>query len=170
MADKPTTPPPNSTASPTSNPGAKSESDKKSENKNLTKKKAVGPIRWSALVPVAVTCVGCFLYFSLLFDIHLKYLIETIGYHVFGAEVNVQKLKTSFGKAHFHLEGLQTTDPDHPARNLFEIGQINFGMSWDALLRGKILVEEDKVDGIQVGSPRKKAGKVKPPPPPPPPP
>ncbi len=109
-------------------------------------------------------------YFTLFFDANLKFLIEKVGYNFLGAEVNVGTLKTSFINANIKITDLEFTDPAIPKNNMLKIGQIRFGMLWDGLLRAKVVVEEMAVEQIEVNSPRKSPGKVKPPEPPPPPP
>lgn len=126
-------------------------------------KKKKGFIRWEAIVPFAIFVALVWAYFFFFFDLHLRRALEFGGYQALGAEVNVADVKTSFWNASLRIQGVQCTDPDHPTKNMLEIGDIRFGMAWDALLRAKILVNEAAVEGIKIGTPRKSAGKVKPP-------
>lgn len=146
--------------SPDSSDTSKTKGDKKKAPKRT------GPFRLEAILPLAIIIGAVVFYFTVLFDLHLRKSIEWIGYRVMGAEVNVGFLKTSFLGGTFHMSGLQLTDPLKPSQNSLEIGDIRFAVSWDALLRGKLAIEEVAVEGIQVSSPRKKPGKVKPPEPP----
>lgn len=126
------------------------------------KVKAKGPIRWEAVIPVVVICVGTGLYFSLLFDSHLRHFIEFSATHIHGAEVNVASVRTSFLGGSFRLAGLQVTDKETPSQNLVQIGEIRFGFLWDALLRAKFVVEEATIENIQALVPRKKPGRILP--------
>lgn len=135
-------------------------SDKKKAPKTPKKK---GPIRWEALLPFALVVGLTWAYFFFFFDSHLRHGLEFGGYQMLGAEVNVREVKTSFWNANLSIKGIQCTDPEQPHQNMIEIGDIRFGMLWDALLRAKVVVNEMAVEGIKIGTPRKSPGKVKPP-------
>lgn len=134
---------------------------KQAPGKEKIKKK--GFIRWEAILPISVIIALVASYFILLFDSHLKKAIEFIGYSAMGAEVNVASLKSSFFNAGISIKGIQFTNSEKPTHNLIKIGEIKFGMSWDALLRGKLLIEIASIEQIQFDSPRTKPGRVKPP-------
>jgi uncharacterized protein (TIGR03545 family) len=128
--------------------------------------KKKGPIRFEAIIPFALVVGLCWAYFFFLFDFHLKKSLEWVGYSAMGAEVNVAQVQTSFWSASLKISGVQVTNSENPSHNSFEVGQIKFGMLWDALLRGKIVVNEATVESVKIGTLRKKPGKVKPPEPP----
>lgn len=135
------------------------------DNKNKAPK-TPGPIRTGAVVPIFIIFAATFLYFHFLFDHNMRKGIEWVGTYVHGAEVNVGGFNTSFLRGSFSLRGLQVTDKENPKQNLIEIGEIRFGILWDALLRFKFVIPDAGIDGIQIYSPRKRAGYVKPPEPP----
>lgn len=130
-------------------------------------KKPKGPIRWNAVIPFTIVCVLTFAYFHFFFDMNLRAALEWAGYKGVGAEVNIAKVETSFFKASLRVQGIEVTDAETPAQNVIEIGDIRWGMSWDALLRAKILVNEAVIENIQFNTARKHPGKVAPPEPPP---
>lgn len=132
-------------------------------NKKELKKKAKGPIRFEAIIPVAVLSLITFVYFSFYFDQHMKKVIEYVGTEVNGAEVNVDSVRTSFIGGSFTLNRLQVTNPEKPAQNSIEIGSMNFKYLWDALLRMKFVVEDASINNIQLMKPRTSPGKVLPP-------
>ncbi|MDH4190063.1 MAG: TIGR03545 family protein, partial [Betaproteobacteria bacterium] len=103
------------------------------------------------------------LYFTLFFDSHLRRALEHGATRANGAEVNIGRLKTSFLKASVALEGIAFTDPELPARNRLQIGAVNFGMSWDALLRGKVVIGEASVLDAEFDIARAQPGRVLPP-------
>ncbi len=131
--------------------------------KEIKKKKIKGPIRFEAIVPVAIISVLGYAYFSWFFDQHLKTGIEYGATLANGAEVNVKSVRTSFLKGSFDLDGLEVTDKEQPTRNLISIDNIHFSYLWDALLRMKFVVEEASINQIQVFSKRATPGKVTPP-------
>lgn len=129
--------------------------------------KAKGPIRFEAVIPFTIIVVVTFVYFHFFFDHHIRSLIEYVGYHAVGAEVDVAHVETNFFKGNIRIQGIEVTDPAMPAQNLIKLGDIRFGIVWDGLLRARMVVEEMSVEQIEIGSARKRPGKVKPPEPPP---
>ena len=107
---------------------------------NSTVKKTKGPVRFEAIIPALIIGGLIYSYFALFFDSHLRHLIEFTGTHIYGAEVNIQDINTSFWRGSFELRGLQITDKEQPERNLVQINKIRFGLLWHALLRAKFVV------------------------------
>ena len=133
-------------------------------NDKVTKApKKKGPIRFEAIIPVAVIYVAAYAYFAWFFDQHLKQGIEYVATQANGAEVNVAAVRTSFLRGTFDLDGLEVTDKEQPTRNILSLDNVHFGYMWDALLRMKFVVDEASINQVQVYSPRKKAGFVLPP-------
>lgn len=130
------------------------------------KPKKKGPIRTGVVVPVTILIVLLAVYFKLFFDGNLRRGLEYIGSHVNGAEVDVGRISTSFLHARLEIDNIQMTDKEHPERNTVQVGAVKFQMSWDALLRAKVLVNEAEVLNIQALVPRKHPGFVIPPAPP----
>jgi uncharacterized protein (TIGR03545 family) len=128
--------------------------------------KKKGPIRWEAVIPATILTILFGVYFSLFFDGHVRRVIEYAGTQVNGAEVNVGHLSTSLLGATLEIGNIQVTDKNKPERNIVEVGKIHFKMSWDALLRAKILVNEASILNIQALNQRKSPGYVVPPAPP----
>lgn len=137
------------------------------ENQNPNKtdkpKKKKGPIRTEAVIPFLIVVALTWVYFHFFFDFHLKKTFEFAGYHLLGAEVDIDKLETSFFKGTFRVQGVEVTNAEKPTHNMVKIGDIRFGVMWDALLRAKVVVDEMAVEQIEIDVPRKTPGKVKPP-------
>lgn len=131
------------------------------QEKKAPKKK--GPIRFEAIIPVALISALTFAYFSFYFDSHLKKLVEYVGTQANGAEVNVAGIRTSFIRGRFDLDRLQVTHVERPGFNSLEIGNIHFSFLWDALLRAKFVVEESSINSIQLMSKRSSPGRILPP-------
>ncbi|MBU0620747.1 MAG: TIGR03545 family protein [Gammaproteobacteria bacterium] len=133
--------------------------------KNSTDKpvKKQGPIRFEAIVPLAIVVGLIVAYFSLFFDSHLRRGLEYAATQGNGAEVDIATVKTSVFKASVLIAGVQMTDPAQPMQNRVEIGQIRFRMLWDALLRGKVMIDEAVIEDVQVATARQRAGYVLPP-------
>lgn len=134
---------------------------------NMTQsKKTKGPIRIEAILPITLILGLIWAYFYLFFDSHVRRGLELGGTFAHGAEVNVASVRTSFFDASLEIRGIQVTNAEAPSKNLIELGVIRFEMLWDALLRGKVVVEDASVLDIRVGTQRKRPGKVLPPDPP----
>lgn len=135
--------------------------DKATDNNKPVKKQ--GPIRVEAVVPMLIVVGATVLYFSLFFDAHLRRGLEYGATQANGAEVNIGRLQTSVLKATVLIGDVQMTDPLQPQRNRVQIGEVRFGMLWDALLRGKVMIDEATIENVQIDTPRARAGKVLPP-------
>ncbi len=136
-------------------------------NTPVPKKK--GLIRWGAVAPFTIFIALVWLYFALFFDSNLRHAIEHFGTNANGAEVDVGHLHTSFWSASLDIGNIEVTSVEDPTKNKIQIGSIKWKMLWDALLRGKVAINEAAITDIMVGSTRKHPGRVLPPPPPPPP-
>lgn len=131
---------------------------------STTKRK--GPIRTGAVVPSLILIAIIGVYFNLFFDSNLRRGLEYVLTYVNGAEVNIGRIATSFIGARLEIDNIQVTDKSHPARNTVQVGAIRWQMSWDALLRAKVKVDEAQILNISAFTPRAKPGYVVPPPPP----
>lgn len=132
-------------------------------NNQIKPIKNKGPIRWEAITPAALFFGLIILYGRLFLDSNIKSLIELVGYHATGAEVNVQEVQTSFFQASIKIKGIQLTNPEKPTHNNLIIGEIRFSMLWDALLRAKIVINEATIENLSFDQKRNHVGKVKPP-------
>lgn len=128
--------------------------------------KKYGPIRTGAVVPSLILAAILGAYFTLFFDGNLRRGLEYALTHINGAEVNIGRIATSFLGARLEIDNIQVTDKEHPERNTVQVGNIRFQMSWDALLRAKVKVDEAEILNIQALTPRAHRGYVVPPPPP----
>lgn len=129
-------------------------------------KKTKSWIRWNAVVPFVIFLAILFVYFHFFFDHNLRKGLEWAGYKAMGAEVDIADLETSFWHANLHIHDIQMTNAEKPSENSLEIGDIRFGMLWDAFLRMKFVVNEATVDNIRFATTRKNPGRVAPPEPP----
>lgn len=135
--------------------------------KNKPKKKVrTSLIRYEAIIPFAILVALIWAYFFFFFDSHVRRGLEYIGTQANGAEVNIASVNTSFWNATLDINKIQITDGSEPKKNKIQIGQMKWGMLWDALLRGKVAIKEASILEVAIGVPRAKPGFVLPPPPP----
>ncbi len=125
-------------------------------------KKTKGPIRFEAIIPVAVIIGLLIAYFTFLFDSNLRLGLELAGTYTHGAEINIASVKTSFTEPSIEIHNIQITDKNKPTRNIFQVGQVRLALLWDALLRMKVVVPEASIENIQALAPRKSPGRVLP--------
>ncbi|MCB9072180.1 MAG: TIGR03545 family protein [Bdellovibrionaceae bacterium] len=126
------------------------------------KKKAKGPIRFEAIIPITIVFVLFFVYFKFFFDNHLKMAIEYGGTYANGAEVNVGHLRTSFINASLDIHNIEVTNKEIPKENILQIGNIDFKATWAGLLRGKVIIPLASVKDIMIHTPRRHPGRVLP--------
>ncbi len=119
-------------------------------------------IRFEAIVPLCLMAIIAALYGRLLMDANLRTTLEWTATRIYGAEINIARIKTSVFNASFLLEGLEITDKEKPTQNLVKIGSIKFEFLWDALLRAKFVVVDSGIFDIKVYSPRKTPGIILP--------
>lgn len=122
--------------------------------------KKKGPIRFEAIVPFAIVTGLIVLYVVLFLDLHIRKGIEWAAGQANGAQVDVGSVKTSFWNASLRISKIEVTNPEKTDRNRFEIGQIEFKALWDALLRGKVVVELAGITDIQVNTARSSPGRI----------
>jgi len=125
--------------------------------------KKQGAIRFEAVIPMAIVVGLVVLYFSLFFDSHLRRGLEYAATQGNGAEVDIGRVKTSVFGASVLIADVQMTDPEQPQQNRVQIGELRFRMLWDALLRGKIMIDEAVIEDVQIATARQRAGYVLPP-------
>lgn len=127
---------------------------------NKVKTKKVGFIKTGAVIPFFLV-FGIIVVFNIFFlESIIKSKMEDFASNANGSEVNVESVKISFLNLDFRINKIQISDAKNLEFNAYEIGAINFAMSWDALLRGKILIDEASVNDIIVNSKRSRIAKI----------
>lgn len=130
------------------------------------KPKRQGPIRWGAVIPFAIFILLVALYTRFFMDTHLRAAAAWGLTQALDVEVNIAKVETSFWNASLRVVGIEVTNAETPKLNSVSVGEIRFGMLWDALLRAKVVVNEAVIEQIEYGKPRARVGWVRPPEPP----
>lgn len=128
--------------------------------------KKAGIIRWSAIGPLVLILGGLSVYGVLFLDHHLRWGLEWGLTRANGAQVDVGHLSTSLWRMELEIRAIEATDKTTPSRNGWALDRVYWKLSGDALLRGKLVIEESSITGIALNSARKKPGRVLPPPPP----
>ncbi len=117
-------------------------------------------VRWPGLIAfILVVGIGLAIWL-LVVDGLVKRGIEAAGTRIVGAKVELATADVSFLPLGIELQRLQVTNPDQPMRNAVEITRMAFGMEALHLLRGKIIIDEMAIDGMQFNTQRATSGAV----------
>ncbi len=81
-----------------------------------------------------------------------------------GAEVNLESVELSATEGRLTCTGIQITDPEKPTHNRVAIGKLTADVSLWNLSRGRVVMDEIELSGVQLDSPRKSPGFVSKPP------
>ena len=125
-------------------------------------KKKKGPIRTGAVIPFIVFTTLTIVFNIYFLDATIQKTMEFVGGKINGAEVNIGSVHSSFKKLTIDISKIQFTNKKIPTENLFSIEKIKFNLLWDAILRGKGVIELAEIKGILLGQQRKKTGVVYP--------
>ncbi len=120
-------------------------------------------IRLEAVLPVAIIFLLFFLYFTFLFDLHVKKGLEWGLTKALGVQVDIGNFKTKISDLSLKIEKIEITDSNNPKQNVIQVGEIRFSALWDAILRAKIVVNEAAVEKVEFAVPRSTPGYVAPP-------
>lgn len=132
-------------------------------NSTVKKNKRKGPIRFELIIPVFIVTALLYAYFHFFFDRHLKSAIEHFGSRMHGAQIDIADLSTSVFDLELIIKGLEVTHKKNPSLNIFAFDELKFELMTDAILRGKLVVEQSSLHGINWLSKRKSPGKLYPP-------
>jgi uncharacterized protein (TIGR03545 family) len=113
------------------------------------------------LIPLAFAAaiVGAVVIFFVIFANPLLEKALELGLEAaFEAKSDVNSLRLSLVPLRFYIAGVTVANRDSPMTNLFDIGKTVISLRTQALLRGKVYIEEIRADSIQFGTPRKVSG------------
>jgi len=136
------------------------ENNNDNQEKKVKKEKKTGIIRKGFVVPMAIVSLLVFVYFTLFLDSNLKSGIEWTLTKIYGAEVNIESVKTDVSEGTFKLKGLEFVDKDKTDQNLIKVKEIRFAFLWKALLQAKFVINEASINDILLFSPRKNKGQI----------
>jgi len=117
-------------------------------------------VRWQGILIFAVACVLLAAFWRLFLNGFTERAIEKTGAAIVGAEVDLDAARVTLSPLGITLSGLQVTNPNAPAVNIVEAGRIAFLMDGPNALRHKVIIDEMRVEGVRLNSPRKSPGFV----------
>ena len=123
-------------------------------------------VRWKYVVPrvtiVAVICLSVWLTKNFL----LRYLLVQGGQALTGAKVEIGSLQSFLSRAEMRMNRIAIADPRKPMQNLFETTASEFDVDVSELLRKRLVINEGRLSGIVLNTPRQSSGALPATPPP----
>ncbi len=90
----------------------------------------------------------------------VKVTIESQGTKAVGARVDVAKADLSLFPAGIEVLGLDVTNPDSPMTNALAVKRIFSDIELMPLLKGKVIIDNLRMEGIKLNTPRKSSGAI----------
>jgi len=110
------------------------------------------------LTLVAALIAGFVFFFTVLANPLLQKALETGLEAIFEARVNANRFRISFLRFEVAMNSLTIADRDQPMRNLIQLSQIRVKLKPEAVLRGRVYIEEIRADNIRFGTERTVSG------------
>jgi uncharacterized protein (TIGR03545 family) len=111
-----------------------------------------------------ITFAGLFIFIALIWFVVVDWVveiaIESQGTKAVGARVDVAGADLSLFPAGIEVRGLQVTDPDSPMSNALDIRRIYSDIELKPLIQRKVLIDNLRMEGIRLNTPRKTSGAV----------
>jgi len=113
------------------------------------------PIAFAAAITAAVI-----IFFTVFANPLLERALEIGLEAAFGAKSNVDNLRIKLVPLSISLSGVTVANRDSPMTNLFQLGKTRISLRTQAILRGKVYIEEIRADTIRFGTERKFSGSL----------
>jgi len=117
-----------------------------------------GPVRVIPLFFAAALAAAIVIFFLIFANPLLGRAMELGLEAAFEAKSDVRNFRLSVLKFQISIGSITVANRDSPMQNLFEMGKTEIRMKPEAVLRGKIYIEEIRADTIRFGTPRKVSG------------
>ena len=113
-----------------------------------------------ALIAIAGFFIFVALVWFVVVDWVVEMAIESQGTKAVGARVDVASADLSLFPAGIEVRGLQVTNPDSPMSNALDIQRIYSDIELKPLIQRKVIIENLRMEGIRLDTPRKTSGAV----------
>ncbi|HEX6961252.1 MAG TPA: TIGR03545 family protein, partial [Lacipirellula sp.] len=114
--------------------------------------------RWQYVAPRLVILLACYLTVRYGLDPFLRWAMVTAGEAAVGAKVEVAEVRTSLRRGELVVTGVAAANPRKPMRNLAEAGELRLEIDGAQLLRGRVVVHDGVLLGLQFDSQRTTSG------------
>jgi uncharacterized protein (TIGR03545 family) len=117
-----------------------------------------GAIQFIPLVFACAVTALIFIFFTVFANPLLENALETGLEAVFEAKSDVNNLRINPFRFQISIGGITIANRDKPMTNLFQMGRTEIRLKPEAVLRGKIYIEEIRADTIRFGTARTVSG------------
>jgi len=126
-------------------------------------KKSIKANKKSAIkiLPLFITAAliaGCVFFFTVMANPLLQRAFEAGMEMVFEGKVDAENFRISLLKFEIAMNGLTIADRDEPMKNLIQFSKMRIKLKPEAVLRGKVYIEEVRADNIRFGTERTVSG------------
>ncbi len=118
-------------------------------------------IRWRGLIAFIVLVALVAVIWFIAVDWVAKKAIETAGTKAVGAKVEVAKADVTLFPAGIGIWGMAVADPDRPMTNSLEFDYLHAALHLPALIQRKVIIDDLRVEGLRLNTPRKRSGAVR---------
>ena len=126
----------------------------------VVKENRKGPVKLVPIIFAASITAAVILFFAIFANPLLERAME-IGFEAaFEARSNVDNLRLSLVPLRIAIGGITVANRDKPMTNLFQMGKTEIRIKTQAILRGKVYIEEIRADSIRFGTERKVSGSL----------
>ncbi|MCL2184870.1 MAG: hypothetical protein FWB86_03310 [Treponema sp.] len=119
-----------------------------------------GPINFIPLLAISIIGAAIVFFFIIFANPLLETAMEKGLEAIFEAKSDVDDLRLSLIKFEIAISGITVANRDSPMTNLFQMSKTRIKLKPDAVLRGKIYIEEIRADSIRFGTERKTSGAI----------
>jgi len=117
-----------------------------------------GPVNILPIIVFAALIGGGIFFFTVILDPLLSRLLTQGLENVFEARCDVRGFHLGLLRFQIRINSLTVANRDQPMKNLFETGRLEIRLWPQAVLRGKIYIEEIRADSLQFGTARTVSG------------
>jgi uncharacterized protein (TIGR03545 family) len=119
-----------------------------------------GPVKIIPIVFAASITALVIIFFSVFANPLLEKAMEMGLEAAFEAKSDVKNLRISLIRFRISIAGITVANRDSPMTNLFQMGRTEIRLKPQAVLRGKIYIEEIRADSIRFGTARTVSGAI----------
>ncbi|AEF83500.1 hypothetical protein [Leadbettera azotonutricia] len=126
--------------------------------KNFIKRNRKSSVNVLPLGIAAIVAAGIAVFVLFFMDPLLEKALETGLEMIFEAKVDADNFKLSIIKFEIAMTGLTIADRDSPMKNLVQFSRMDIRLKPQAVLRGKVYIEEIRADALRFGTARTVSG------------
>lgn len=117
-----------------------------------------GPVKLLPIMVLGIIAAGGIFFFTVMLDPLLSRFLTQGLENVFEAKCDIRGFHLGLIRFRISISSLTVANRDAPMTNLFETGRLEIRLKPQAVLRGKVYIEEIRADGLQFGTARTTSG------------